>query len=324
MHIRRDAIMMVTTLLAASFLPVCFGRESVRGFAGVGMGIVPASNLSFSPSQDLGNVQSLDSSYKELKTDPFADGGQVTGVQAESSVREIACWGDSLTEGVGTSEGVLYWGEEEIDISYLSYPDILSRLTGMPTYNFGLSGATSEEIAYMQGSLGDIEDTSRFTTINEEIIAQGREHPGDILVLEMGSNGGWNGDYAELIRQYQGMIDHAGVEDYIIIGDTDDPGTSLADLGQEPLFDSTLTSETAWEAALHEAFGAHFINMRIFLIQRGLAVVGLTETDYDLEAAERGCISEQLRSDWTHLNAYGYCAQAIAVYERGKELGYWS
>ena len=254
---------------------------------------------------------------------------QVTAPELPSaetdSQREIACWGDSMTKGVGADVASIFVSSgEEFDISYLSYPDVLERLTGMTTYNYGVSGATSDEIAYMQGGAQLEYDADYFTAVDEDVMEQGREHPGDILVLEIGSNGGWNEDYSELIEQYRSMIDHAGCEDYIIIGDTDDPGTSVADSSQEAFPDGTGTGETAWETALREEFGDHFINMRAFLVERGLDVAGLEATDDDREAAERGCVSEQLRSDWTHLNSLGYYAQAVAVYERGRDLGYWS
>lgn len=44
----------------------------------------------------------------------------------------------------------------------------------------------------------------------------------DILVIQMGSNGGWD-SYDELIAQYQAMIEKSGTQCYIIIGDTDNP-----------------------------------------------------------------------------------------------------
>ena len=56
------------------------------------------------------------------------------------------------------------------------------------------------------------------------------------------------------------------------------------------------------------------------------SINALDETDEDRERAEKGLISLQLRNYWidnTHLNGYGYRAQAYAVYEKGIELGYW-
>ena len=68
------------------------------------------------------------------------------------------------------------------------------------------------------------------------------------------------------------------------------------------------------------------VTARKYLIENGLSINGLDETDEDRERAEKGLISLQLRNYWidnTHLNEYGYRAQAYAVYEKGIELGYW-
>ena len=151
------------------------------------------------------------------------------------------------------------------------------------------------------------------------------DHKGDILVLEMGSNGGWD-DYDELISQYQAVIDYTGCENYIIVGDTDDPGTSLADSSQSYLEDGddyVGVDDTAWEAALREAFGEHFFNTRVYMIQNGLDDCGLKKEKIDELYGAFGYISVKLRSDWTHFNAYGYYSKGVGIYKKGIELGYW-
>ena len=261
---------------------------------------------------------------------------------SDDDTREIVCWGDSMTQGVGADDDpdalVALADGELYDTSYQSYPQVLSQLTGLDTYNFGVAGATSEEIAVMQGGLpwtalyadgsddseNSDEDEQTISHIDPEVVDEGEEHTGDILVLEIGSNGGWDGDYQVLIDQYRAMIDRSGCDDYLILGDTDDPGTSVGDTSQVPFTDDYAPRETSWETALREAFGDHFINMRVFLIKHGLEISGLTPTPEDVADARLGCISKQLRSDWTHLNARGYFAKAVAVYQRGVKLGYWS
>ena len=260
---------------------------------------------------------------------------------SDDDTREIVCWGDSMTQGVGadTDEGALVSlaDGELYDTSYQSYPQVLSQLTGLGTYNFGVAGATSAEIAAMQGGLtweeleaaektveGSDADDQPVSHIDPDVIEEGERHTGDILVLEIGSNGGWNNDYQVLIDQYRAMIERSGCEDYLILGDTDDPGTSVGDTSQVPFTEDYAPRETNWEAALREAFGDRFINMRVFLIKHGLEISGLTPTEEDVADARLGCISKQLRSDWTHLNAHGYFAKAVAVYQRGVKLGYWS
>lgn len=72
---------------------------------------------------------------------------------SDDDTREIVCWGDSMTQGVGADDDpgalVSLADDELYDTSYQSYPQVLSQLTGLDTYNFGVAGATSEEIAVM-------------------------------------------------------------------------------------------------------------------------------------------------------------------------------
>lgn len=248
---------------------------------------------------------------------------QPSDAEKFTSTKTIACWGDSLTEGDGASPAVITKNGIAFDISYLSYPDILEQLTGMKTYNYGLSGATSDKIAFMQGGLKDIELFNPSSPISPQIMLQARVNRSDILIIEMGSNGGWNNAYYDLVEQYKSMIEYAHCKEYIIIGDTDDPGES-ADINQDFFEEGEGLDETTWETALREEFDEHFINMRVYLIENGLEVAGLDETVEDEIYASYGCISPQLRADLTHLNSYGYYAQATAVYEKGKELGYWN
>ena len=149
----------------------------------------------------------------------------------------------------------------------------------------------------------------------------------DILILEIGSNGGWGSDYQTLILQYDNIILNSGCDYYIIVGDTDDPGTSIGDNNQgEYNEDGSYIGigDTSWEAALREAYGAHFFNTRTYIIQNGLSLCGLSTTTQDLENFKRGNISKQLRYDWTHFNAYGYYVKGVGIYEKGKELRYWN
>ena len=311
--------------------------------------------------------------------------------------RTITCWGDSMTEGNGTNPAVIEKDGETIDISYITYPMFIEQTTGIKTYNLGVGGETSKQIAERQGGLPIVLD--RDVTIPESgamkinLISPDDEEPvyfndysgygfsdepnvnkvyiggqpykitfngethilyknlkhktkenesttsvstqtnssgitlavgtpvytkaaidrkNDILIIEMGSNGGWDDDLSELVAQYDAMINSAGCKYYIIIGDTDDP---YYDAG---------VGETAWEATLHEAFGEHFINMRLYLIEHGLSDCGLETTFADMEGYCNGEISKQLRADWTHLNAYGYYSKGLAVYQKGVQLGYWS
>ncbi len=148
----------------------------------------------------------------------------------------------------------------------------------------------------------------------------------DILILEIGSNGGWS-DYKELILQYDNIIINSGCKYYIIVGDTDDPGTSMADTNQG--YYNTDGSyigigDTSWEAALRLAYGDHFFNTRTYMIEYGLSDCGLDATTDDLWYFKCGKISRQFRYDWTHFNSYGYYTKGVGIYKKGVELGYWN
>ena len=152
------------------------------------------------------------------------------------------------------------------------------------------------------------------------------DHRNDILILEMGSNGGWENDYDELIRQYQNIIDNSYYADYIIVGDTDNPGES-ADIYQD-VYDNNGNyaglHATLWEQALYHAFGEHFLNTRLYLMKNALSDCGLTPTENDIIDIQTGNLPEQIRADFTHFNSYGYYSKAKAIYLKGIELGYWN
>lgn len=260
-------------------------------------------------------------------------------IAEQQSQRKISCWGDSMMEGYGSSEAYVMTNSGTVDISYYTAPMALEALTGLKTYNFGVSGETSEEIAVRAGGITLYTDrniyiSSKKSTTAVLVDGSGQAvipkaavgHSDDIMILEMGSNGGWYGDYSLLVEQYRQIIDNSGCTDYIIVGDTDNPGESLADVMQTQYnSDGTYvgTGDTMWEAALREAFGEHFLNMRVYMLENGLADCGLEQAPSDAAAYEMGYIPEQLRSDWTHFNSYGYYAKGMGIYLKGVELGYW-
>lgn len=152
------------------------------------------------------------------------------------------------------------------------------------------------------------------------------DHSNDILILEIGSNGGWDHNYDELIKQYKGIIDNSYYADYIIVGDTDNPGES-SDIYQD-VYDNNGNyaglHATLWEQALQNAFGKHFLNTRLYLMENALSDCGLTPTENDIIDIQTGNLPEQIRADFTHFNSYGYYSKAKAIYLKGIELGYWN
>ena len=142
---------------------------------------------------------------------------------------------------------------------------------------------------------------------------------GDILILQIGHNGGWDNNYDTLVNQYRMAIEKAQTDRYIIIGMTS----------------GNAESNREWEYALQSAFQRHYINMREYLSHPiydengdiincyGLADRGFTPTQDDLVKIAEGEVPRQLKVDSAHFTSYGYYTEAEQVYKRGKELGYW-
>lgn len=183
----------------------------------------------------------------------------------------------------------------------------LGGVTGQLIYDY------SEE-QYMFLRLVDGEEVT--LQIAELATATSVARSGDILVLEMGNNGGWSGSLNKLIEQYDSMINYSGCDYYIIVGDTD--GFSR----DNPFLDDW-GYRADWNRALKDAFGDHFLDMRQYLADNGMTDCGLTPTEDDLSYMEYGGVPNSLKSDWSHLNEYGYWSRGKALYLKGVELGYW-
>ena len=312
--------------------------------------------------------------------------------------RSISCWGDSMIQGAGCNEAYIYSDNGIEDISYFTTPSALQYFTSINTYNFGVGGENSYQIALRAGGIPIYTDRDiyitdhslayvKFVNENEETIDMddysgygyedntypdtvyindvlcyveradeglyisicsdtycdsvtemyinawtrvipkaAYDHRNDILILEIGSNGGWENDYDELIKQYQNIIDNSYYADYIIVGDTDNPGES-ADIYQD-VYDNNGNyaglHATLWEQALYDAFREHFLNTRLYLMENALSDCGLTPTENDIIDIQTGNLPEQIRADFTHFNSYGYYSKAKAIYLKGIELGYWN
>ena len=350
----------------------------------------------------------------EIMTDSFML-TENTKDTIKEAAKEISCWGDSMMEGCGKGFAVINNNGLYKDISNYDSPFTVEELTRYNTYNFGVAGETSYEIAIRAGGIGiyidrnlhltsytterarliddygnvvnmndfsgygwenndypntvyinnvlclveniensdevyisiciepeiyNIEDVSMevYNSEDDDMLYEmdadsgtrvvpkaAYDHKSDILILEMGSNGGWCNDYEELITQYQSIIDFFGCDNYIIVVDTDDPGFS-ADAFQgmtDEIGGYIGTQDTYWEAALREAFGEHFLNTRVYIVENGLYDCGLLATRQDIIDESKGYISKQLRADNTHFNSYGYYSKGLAIYQKGLEMGYW-
>lgn len=310
-----------------------------------------------------------------------------------SSGRKIISWGDSITYGLGSGDGIVNVDGESVDISDWAYTDALEYFTGLDVYNLGVCSETSYEIALRQGGLAmyvdkavtvragksskinivdaygnkvELQNFNGYASYNDEpenlvyidnapyqltynngswyisfydtettgsvkikknsqVVTQAAhdiaDTASDVLIIQMGSNGGWD-DYDMLISQYKAMIANSGTQCYIIIGDTDNPDESIEGDYYSSSSDVGL-NDTYWEAALREAFGEHFINMRTYMLENAMDIAGLEPTEEDEYNLANSMMPESIKSDYTHMNAYGYYVIGAGVYEKGSELGYW-
>ena len=149
-----------------------------------------------------------------------------------------------------------------------------------------------------------------------------REHKDDIQIIFMGINGGWmiTANDAEtrikkLTSQIDMMIDYNTSKKYIIIG--------MHYFYSWVLYNG-LTKEQLENAMLLK-YGNHYINLRKYMIEYGLADAGLTATEADTEAINNGNVPPSLLySDGIHGNSYFYNILANLVNKKGIELGYWN
>jgi len=289
--------------------------------------------------------------------------------------RNITCWGDSLTQGIGSDGDIIINGlsgatETTALANFINANSAIKKTV----YNMGIRAEDSRTIACRQGGLkmyvnnitipatgivtfSDIicEDGNEIITARVDCSAQrecfdactiggitgklsfdtdtnlynfkravdGDEliinvdtaiitptsiaRRDDILVLEMGNNGGWDQDYEELIKQYDAMIEYSNCKYFIIVGDTDGDPIERGD----------------WDEALEAAYGDHYINMRSYLSINGLTDCDLNPTSADLAMIPLGEVPDSLKWDWSHLNSYGYYSKGKAIYAKGIQLGYW-
>ncbi len=130
----------------------------------------------------------------------------------------------------------------------------------------------------------------------------------DILVIFAGTNDlPDTKGAANIISLERRMIEAAGCDKYIIIG--------LTYAGGIPEIDAV-------NEALSKEFGDHFVDIRRYMLNYGLADAGLTPTDQDLADIKKGEIPSSLRNDYVHGNKYYHRLLGEQIYRRLRYLGY--
>lgn len=129
-------------------------------------------------------------------------------------------------------------------------------------------------------------------------------------ILWIGTNKNWDSTSKEtmkqtIVQEYRQLVDIVGTTNYLIIG-LHHISTDYADT-----LENLMTSE----------FGAHYINWRKYLIQRGIDDAGLTPTEADLTAIENGQCPPSLMTDGVHHTTVAYQLLGRLIVNRMKQTG---
>lgn len=129
-------------------------------------------------------------------------------------------------------------------------------------------------------------------------------------VFFMGGNGGFK-DVKELIAQYDRMIIYSQCSRYIVI-------SFHMPLG----FINTNKRLVEMEDSLQNHFGKHYINLRKYMVDKGMEETGLTPTQEDRDSMANGSIPPQLLRDGKHFKGVANRVIAKLVRQKMIELGY--
>lgn len=275
----------------------------------------------------------------------------------------IDCWGDSLTQGAGSTN--------------YPYPTKLQELIGSEyiVNNYGQGSEIAEVIAFRQGGMGaivspftasvtasdvnivDIKsvDSASLSTMSYSGLYNGnsvvylngtdkwmfRRQPGGNLGLICADSALLGKEYA---RPTVAFSEGKGTGHVAIIcigqngwaAQTSRP-EALADIISKMIEHNgtdryivvgrptgNKSERNVEEIILASRFSEHFVNAREYISKYGLKDNGLTPTEDDITSIANGAIPQQLRVDPVHMNDYGYIAMANCIYSRGAALGYWS
>ncbi len=131
---------------------------------------------------------------------------------------------------------------------------------------------------------------------------------GDILVIFAGTNDlPDTASVHNIINLERQMLESAGCDKYIIVG--------LTYAGGIPEINEV-------NAAMEKAFGDHFVDIRKYMLNYGLADAGITPTSKDAEDIRKGEIPSSLRSDYVHGNKMYHKLLGEQIYRRMVVLGY--
>lgn len=206
----------------------------------------------------------------------------------------IIAYGDSLVEGTGATLSSDRW----FNILSLNLTPKRKRV------NQGVGGETGVLIK------------RRF---NREIVPLTSQYPDSIYFIEGGYNNIANGA-ADMVLQITDMVsallNRLPDAKFIVLG-TPNGSTAGESFGGARYL--TIVDANNQLAAL---YGSHFIDIRVLMISRGLAINGITPTTQDSTDIANDVVPTSLRADAIHYNNAGHIAYETFVRERIVALGY--
>ena len=283
----------------------------------------------------------------------YADALQIE----ESNTPRIICWGDSLTQGLGSTT---------------PYPDVIESITEVETVNMGIASETAEMIAMRQGAIpvyampGEIPSGTSQTPYDfyedynnpsylglygktergiNDISVNGisgkittglfesyfkRTTPGEAMTLTKPTRIITSG--MALRRSNDISVFFLGANNKYAKSDSYELVEIINKMikysGNDRYVVVSLTPKCMLKdldytnKLLSEAYKEHYVPFREYLITDALRDLKITPTKQDLKDLEMGEIPESLRSDNCHGNQlfYDICAKMIS--EKIDELGY--
>ena len=148
-----------------------------------------------------------------------------------------------------------------------------------------------------------VEEGTQFKTFG---MRDARE--GDVLVIFAGTNDLPDAvSVRNIISLERQMLEEANCDKYIIVGLT---------------YAGGIPDINAVNEAMSRAFGEHFVDIRKYMLNYGLADAGMDPTQADIDDIKKGEIPSSLRSDYVHGNRMYHKLLGEQIYRRMLVLGY--
>lgn len=273
------------------------------------------------------------------------------------STYKISCVGDSLTEGSGgggtSYPGVLAANNAKLEVTKFAFPSedsfYIAYATGgmrlyadpftIPASNIGNAAPTisiktdaggafamdhvaDDNLCMIGGVLGKLKyenSVNKFQRLKPgEAIQLARREPiyqcfemkhiGDITIIWAGTNDSAISSMTEAIFYHlDNIINLLPHKKYLVLGVMQN--IKFSNIGNIMTY-------------FRRHYGNHFVNIRQYLLDYGLADAGITPTAQDTTDISNGTIPTSLRSDETHLNADGYTVVGNYLYKLINENGW--